>query len=255
MKPAIVMPMSDPHGNMFRHLKRILPDLKTLFDTAVLSIPFETERQQKTNCTWLRSNEFFDVLSLGENTPVGTQFLTLYQFAIQVCSPDQVLHLCYPDRVAYALQGPYQQQYMTDIELLDNDAIPMIFQRSTQAWHTHPTNYRRLELMVTELGEVLFNQTLDFAWCHLAVKSQDLMHILPKIKHPEMAMVAEIVVHLRDRIHTKDVNWLSWEDPFVLDVEAEILKVEREKSSTEVRKRLNYVLPMLQLLKDAYGPF
>jgi hypothetical protein len=253
MKPVIVMPMSDPDGLIFPHLRQILPDMKALFHKAILSLPPETLRRQPEQCAWLATESYFTLLTQEENTPVGKQFLTLFRHATQVCIPDQVLHLCYPDRVAYALQSQYRGQFLEDIEHVTSEATPILFQRSQKAWQSHPENYRRLENMVTGLGELLFGQTLDFAWCHLAVKMEELKLILPRVKNPGMAMAAEIVIHLRSKVITQDVDWLSWEDPFILGREATALKTERDNSYAETQKRLGYVLPMLQILATAYS--
>lgn len=67
-------------------------------------------------------------------------------------------------------------------------------------------------------------------------------------------MVAEIVLMLRDNIQTKDVDWLAWEDPFLYSCNPQQLKKEREQSIRETRKRLAYVIPMLQLLDEAVDP-
>ena len=74
------------------------------------------------------------------------------------------------------------------------------------------------------------------------------MGILPRIKNRDLSMVAEIVLLLRDAIKTEDVDWLAWEDPFILERDALELKAERESSSAEIKRRLGYVLPMLQIL-------
>jgi hypothetical protein len=44
------------------------------------------------------------------------------------------------------------------------------------------------------------------------------------------------------------VDWLAWEDPFLLGQDPDVLKHERENSLTETNKRLNYVLPMVETL-------
>ena len=59
-----------------------------------------------------------------------------------------------------------------------------------------------------------------------------------------------MVLLLIDRIHTQDVDWLAWEDPFILTRDAQQLKAERENSQQETYKRLTYVIPMLQLLHN-----
>ena len=66
---------------------------------------------------------------------------------------------------------------------------------------------------------------------------------------PEAAKA--MVVRLRDQAQTKDVDWLAWEDPFIYSRNARELKAERERSDAENRKRLAYVIPMLQVMCKA----
>jgi hypothetical protein len=61
-------------------------------------------------------------------------------------------------------------------------------------------------------------------------------------------MVAEMILHIQDRVKTRDVDWLAWEDPFILSRDALELKTERENSLEETQKRLSYVIPMVELL-------
>jgi hypothetical protein len=61
-------------------------------------------------------------------------------------------------------------------------------------------------------------------------------------------MVAEMILKLQHDIQTREVDWLAWEDPFIEGRDADELKRERENSLAETRKRLSYVLPMVELL-------
>jgi len=63
-----------------------------------------------------------------------------------------------------------------------------------------------------------------------------------------LSMVAEMIFYMRDEIKTRDVDWLAWEDPFILHRDESELKLEREGSLNETNKRLGYVLPMLETL-------
>jgi hypothetical protein len=74
---------------------------------------------------------------------------------------------------------------------------------------------------------------------------------LPRLKNTDTSALAEMIVRLRDRAQAKDVDWLAWEDPFILSRDARELKAERERSDAENRKRLAYVIPMLQVLYKA----
>jgi hypothetical protein len=61
-------------------------------------------------------------------------------------------------------------------------------------------------------------------------------------------MVAEMIFHMQENIKTRDVDWLAWEDPFMLSQDAAKLKHERENSLDETNKRLRYIIPMIETL-------
>jgi hypothetical protein len=152
------------------------------------------------------------------------------------------------------LQNQYQEQFRADMRNLQAAETPLIYQRSATAWETHPQNYRELEQIVTRVGEFLFGKYLDFAWCHLAIQAGQLHKLLPYIQARDFGFEAEMVLHLKEEIHTKDVDWLSWEDPFIENGDAQTLKATREASLAETNKRLSYVVPMLQLLRQSGQP-
>ena len=47
---------------------------------------------------------------------------------------------------------------------------------------------------------------------------------MPLVKNPDLSMVAEMIFYLQDHIQTRDVDWLAWEDPFILSRDAAELK-------------------------------
>lgn len=247
MKPALAFPYNDPDGTMLPHIQAILPDLKNHFDHAYISAPPSSfELLQQNNL--ILTDSFFTVFPVAEDKLVGEHFAHLYQRAAETAPSDQPLHLCYPDRVAFALEGEHRASFLADVDSLSANDLPLIFQRSQAAWETHPQNYRELEGIVTTVGQHLFGKELDYGWCHIVVRAGQLREIMPLVKNPDLSMVAEMVFYLQDNIHTRDVNWLAWEDPFILKRNAAELKHERENSLIETNKRLKYVLPMLETL-------
>lgn len=252
LPPAIVLPLPDPQGIFLPHLQQITPILKTVFDRAILNLPPNTRQAQPEAVRRFETDPFFTCMEIAES-PIGEHFRALYAWAARACPPEQVLHLCYIDRLAFAMQTHYCQTFLEDIKTITAEKTPLIFHRSAFAWDTHPRNYRDLEGMVTRMGEWLFGKTLDFAWCHLAVQAGQLAEILPHTRQPDLSMVAEIVLEMLDQLHTKDVDWLAWEDPFILGRDPQDLRIERENSLLETHKRLAYVLPMMQVLIQ-YSP-
>jgi hypothetical protein len=247
MKPSVAFPFNDPNGTLFPHLQVILPDLKAHFERAYISPPPSTQRHS-SNLRQLQADDFFTVYLVDRELQIGEDFAFLYQRAADAAAAGQIIHLCYLDRMAFALEGVHRGTFLKDIDSLTAADVPMIFQRSDFAWCTHPQNYRTLEGIVSVAGNNLFGRELDYAWCHIAVPAQKLREIMPLVKNPDLSMVAEMIFYMRNEIHTCDVDWLAWEDPFILSRAAAELKHERENSLEETNKRLRYILPMIETL-------
>ncbi|MCP5098630.1 MAG: hypothetical protein GY943_24025 [Chloroflexi bacterium] len=250
MKPVAAIQLNDPKGKMFPHLKLITPILKTLFSRLFVSVTAVTQRNVPQMLPWLLSDSFFDVIAHQTDISVGEDFLTLYTNAATSCDPEQLIHLCVIDRVAFALQTEYREQFMEDVTAVSLHKTPLIFQRSPKAWATHPQNYYQFEQMITQTGEWLFGKRVDFAWCHIIFQAKQLQKIIPTVRRRDISFFAELVLPVIDEIQTEDVDWLSWEDPFLENRNPEELKQERECNRGETEKRLNYVIPMLELLKN-----
>jgi hypothetical protein len=247
MKPSIAFPFNDQDGTMFRHLQAILPDLKEHFERAYLCPPLST-LQQVENMRELQADDFFTIVPIDRERQIGEHFHYLYQHAAAAAPAEQIIHLCYLDRIAFALEGEYRGAFLDDIDSLSTQDTPMIFQRSEFAWATHPQNYRQLEGIVSTVGNNLFGRELDYAWCHIAVPARRLREILASVRNPDLSMVAEIIFYMQDEVHTRQVDWLAWEDPFIFARDPIELKRERENSLEETNKRLRYVLPMIETL-------
>ncbi len=247
MRPALAFPFNDPDGGMFPHLQTILPDLKEHFEHLYLCPPPSTQRHAD-RMQQLRNDDFFTVFEESRDLQIGERFAYLYGRAAEAAPADQMIHLCFVDRLAFALEGKYRDPFLADIDSLSASDVPLIFQRSEIAWATHPENYREIEGIVTTVGRNLFGRELDYAWCHIVVEAGQLRTIMPLVKNPDLSMVAEMVFHLQENIQTRDVDWLAWEDPFVLERDPMELKQERESSAEETYKRLAYAIPMIETL-------
>jgi hypothetical protein len=247
MKPALVFPYADPDGTMFHHLQAILPDLKEHFEHAYICPPLSTLRHFEHIHT-LEADDFFTIFLIDRELQIGERFAYLYHRAARIAPPEQLIHLCYLDRMSFALEGEYREACLADIDSISGQDVPLIFQRSSLAWETHPQNYRQLEGMVTTVGRNLFDLDLDYAWCHIVMSAGQLREIMPFVKNPDLSMVAEMIYYVQDEVKTRDVNWLAWEDPFILSCDAGQLKCTRENSLEETNKRLGYTLPMIETL-------
>jgi hypothetical protein len=251
MQPVAVMPLHDPDGTVFPHVKQITPQLKRVFGQVFTRVTAATREAQPAWVDWLAGDGFFRVAYHRPHIPVGEQFRALYAEAAENCAPGQILHLCFVDRVAFALQSAYRGQFVADVESITEEDVPLLFQRSEKAWRTHPRNYRAVEGILTLVGELLLGRSLDLAWCHLAVTARQLAQVLPYVRQPDLSVLAEIVLGLGEGVSTRDVDWLAWEDPFISGREADELRQEREESKQETRKRLSYVISKLQVLAES----
>src|SRR5215510_14391419 len=247
MRPALAFPYSDPDGTMLPHLLAILPDFKNHFDRAYISPPPSSQKWLEPTGQIL-TDDFFTVFLVEEEKLIGENFSYLYQRAAEAAHANQPIHLCYLDRISFALEGNYRDSFLADIDSLTSDDLPLIFQRSQYAWESHPQNYRELEGLVTTVGKNLFGREFDYAWCHIVVHAGQLREIMPLVKNPDLSMIAEMIFYMQDSIKTCDVDWLAWEDPFILKRDAIELKQQREHSQIETQKRLKYVLPIIQPL-------
>ncbi len=247
MKPSLAFPYHDPDGIMFPHLQAVLPDLRAHFGRAYICPPFDTRRNAELMARF-EADPFFTVFPLDHPRRIGEHFKHLYLNAALAADPDEIIHLAYVDRFSFALEGDYRQQFLADVDSLTLADLPLIFHRSPKAWATHPQNYARLEGFITQIGENLFGKTLDYGWCHLVVRAGELREVMTRVTHPGLSMVAEMILHMQHHIHTRDVDWLAWEDPFHAGCDAAKLKLERETSVDEYEKRLSYCLPMVEAL-------
>ncbi|MBN1454230.1 MAG: hypothetical protein JW963_24645 [Anaerolineales bacterium] len=248
MKSVLAIPFVDPDGAMFSHLQAILPDLKGHFDRTFLTIPRITQEGQPENLRLLERDDFFKLLPTDSEEPVGDHFAYLYRQTASAAHPEQIVHLCFIDRLAFALRTGYREQFLADVDALGREHLPLIFHRSESAWATHPKNYFELESFVTGIGQTIFGKTLDYGWCHFVIQAGQLQEIMLLTKRHDLSMVAEMILHVQAQVKTREVDWLAWEDPFILGRDAEELKRERENSLAETQKRLAYVLPMAELL-------
>ena len=247
MLPIVVFPLHDPEGLIFPHLETILPALRQAFAQAVVGVTPITLQQRPNQIQALNQDSFFRVIGTPQ-APVGAQFSYLYTQAALLNAPQQMLHLCFIDRLAFILQNQHRAQFLQDLQQTSLQDTPMLFVRSKAAWQSHPQNYYAIEQFATQAGQFLFGQSLDFTWCHLAVQASQLAEIMPGVTAQDLSMLAEMVLYLNEVIKVKEVDWLEWEDPFLLSRDVPDLKSERENSVVETRKRLAYIIPTLQAL-------
>jgi len=247
VKANLICPLNDPQGEILPHLGIVEPSLKAIFARAVFGVTGVTRRANPDFFRRLEAGGFYHLFAVPD-APLGEQFAFLYQQAAALSAPDQVNHLCFIDRLVYILQSEFAAGFTAEMSAIGPENTPLLFTRSAWAWSTHPRNYYEIEHFAVQAGKALFGRELDFAWCHLALRGVDLARIMPSVENTDLSMLAEMVLLLMDALETKAVDWLAWEDPFLLGRDADELRTARENSPQEAQKRLGYILPTLETL-------
>jgi hypothetical protein len=250
MLPAAAMPFHDTDGRWYAHLQRVTPQLRQLFEHVYLNITPPTRAALPDAVRQLQGDPLFRLSFSEAGSQVGDHGMGAYRHAAQECQEGQVIHLCYIDRLVFILQSRHRAVFSEDIASLKKDQAPVLFMRSQETWAAYPRNYYDCERMPTQAGELLFGRSLDFCWCHLAATAGQLAPVLPRIRSHDFGAQAELALYLMDRLTTREVAWLAWEDPSLEGRDAGGLKREREASAEETRKRLGYVVPILKLIRD-----
>jgi hypothetical protein len=235
MLPALAMPFHDPDGRWFTHLERVMPQLKSLFERAYLNITPPTQTAQPSAVQRLQCDPFFRLSFSQPGSQAGDHCMGAYQQAAQKCNVDQVVHLCYVDRLVFILQSEHSATFAADLKALAPGQTPLLFTRSEAAWSAYPRNYFDCEMMTVRSGELLFGRS-------------QLRPTLPRIHSHDFGVQAELALLLKDQLTTRTVEWLAWEDPFLEGRHPLELKRERESSLDETRKRLGYVIPIMKVL-------
>lgn len=248
---SICLPLHDRDGHVLSRLLECTSQLPGLFQSAFLSLTPATRETHPELIDRLCEGDYFKIFTPERPDEVGAHFFAFYTWAVSQLPPGSLVHLAFPDRLAFALLTEYALDFRREITSLRLPDTPMVYERSEKAWQTHPANYRELEAMVVRAGELLDGRRLDYAWCHLVAESSLLQTALARTRERTWAFVSELVLNLGAGVHTKSVDWLAWEDAFILGVEEASLKRQRENDPQETRKRMAYVGQMLQFLGTA----
>ncbi len=253
MKPALVIPFHDPDGILLPFLQAVEPELMQLFDRVILSISPSTAQKQAAAIARLSAEPFYALTFNEPNSLPGEHYMNGWRQAVSLYPAEQSFHLCDLDRVAFALNN-YHDTYVADVTWASKQSEPVLFQRSEKAWATHPANYRELEGMVNRVGEMLLGKRFDFAWSHAVLRGHHLRELFNQLTGRDFIILIEMVLLLRERLLLKYVDWLAWEDPYILGVSAETLRQQRENSQTETEKRARGLLPFFNALHRLVEP-
>lgn len=246
--PSLVLPYHDPDAIVYPHLQSVRDELASLFDRAYISISPRTQAEQPAMIEALSHDRFFVVNFNEPDSLVGDHYLAGMRSALADTTPDAVLTICDIDRVAYALHTDLREAFLSDLRATYATRTPILFQRSPRAWQTYPANYREIESWAIRAGEMIFGRRIDFAWSYFVIPARDLAAALPHIHHRDFRILVEIILQVLPTLQTREVDWLTWEDPYILGIDADTLRRRRESDPAETQKRLRGLTPLMQPL-------
>ncbi len=245
----LVFPLHDTTGHLMNLLLTDRPFYKEHFAGAFVSITPATAQALKDQLDFLIKDPFFSINFNKPDSRIGDHHLTAYRNAINLSPSDALLHLCTLDRLSYIVNN-HAGDFVRSLSQIKT--VPLQFIRSPAAWATHPACYREAENLPTELGKLIFNKIVDFCWCHLVVPRDRLKSVLPDKTPPGLGIYAQIVLPLVNELAVVPVDWLAWEDPYIFDKNPDELKKSKDRDPAELAKRLDYVIPILNLVSSAY---
>lgn len=255
MKPILTVPIHDIDGRLFGKLKKGLEEIKEIFEKTVISVTWPTQERMFGEVGKLKDDDFFEVILNEKESVLCDHFVRGYKKAAETAKEGQVIHLATIDRILWQLVG-HKEEFKKAITESENINKPVLYVRSKKAWGTHPKNYWAIESMVDILGEKLFGRYLDFCYCQIGIRKEELAGVLPKIGKDKRNFLfcGELILGLLDRWEVVETDWLSWEDPYIFNKDKTRLMLEMEMSDEEDKKRLAYTLPMANwLLKKSKG--
>lgn len=247
----LASPYLDPLGKFNEALRRRLPLLKTSFEAICLSVVPPTFEKNAAFVRYLESQGCY----IHRNEPDslhGQHSRAALRLAVEQASAEQPVYFGFLDRILFALETDYRETFLEDV-LKWQEAEFVAFERSEEAWQTHPANYREVEGMVSRLGELMFGQFLDLTPCSFLFGAKAARTVLDQSTSRTTEVWGEwTLLAIKNRIPVSRVavDWLAWEDPYWEGVEPDSLKRQRDISQAEMVKRIKMDVPTMLLLTE-----
>lgn len=235
-KPLFALPYHDPKGIYNDKFKASLPKLQEIFSHLVISASPDTAENAVFFEFLKKAGVDTYINEPGSN--IGDHFRKALKMGIEKTG-DAPIFYGFIDRTLFALNSNYSKQFIKDIETDWEEMV--LFERSELAWSTHPVNYREMEQSANKMGKHLLGQEVELASCGFLLKQDWARKILAQSQEKSFSVETEWILLaylLGIKPIIKKVDWLGWEDPYILDINEKKLKIEREHDPLETQKRL-----------------
>lgn len=240
-------PYHDPKGIYNDLFIRSISLIKKTFKTICVSV---TEPTILNNAKMLAilEKEGFHIFKNTKDSNIGDHYRNALKTAANL-SRDNKIYFGFIDRTLFALNTNFCSEFLKNIN--ENFSEMVLLERSKKAWETHPKNYREIEQITNRLASYVIGKEVELGTCGFLIRSNVAKKILEESFAESYSAAAEwILLAYLFKISPiiKKTDWLSWEDPFIENVDAKELKIQRENQKGENQKRLGMNIPFINLL-------
>ena len=247
----LAFPYHDPKGRSNSTFGRQLTTLQSFFYALCIGATPGTVSENAAFCSKLEAQGCL-LYKNGLDSSVGDHSRTALQLAVEHSRGRQPIFFGFLDRFLFALETEHRVSFLQDIDRY-RTADCMVFERSPSAWSTHPANYAEVERMLSRMGELLYDSYMELIPCALLLSPATVGLLLRSSTADSWAVWAEwLLLAAKNKvpITAKRVDWLSWEDPYWEQADADTLRRAQENSHQEVVKRIQLKAPIALLLTD-----
>ena len=246
----LAAPYYDPDGTYNACFQKHLDQLFSMFDAICLCVIAPTDTQNAKFLKKLKQAGCTVVSPSADS--FGQPSRDALLCAANLPSTSSPVFFGFLDRLLFVLDTEWRSSFLSDLRTYQ-DANFCIFERSPRDWETHPSNYRNVEQMVTQIGQLLWGICIEWTPGALLLSQSTVQMLLEHSISPSFAVWSEwILLAMTQQIllTRKQVDWLAWEDPYWEHIEAQTLKHRRETSQEETRKRIAWNTSILQLFTE-----
>jgi hypothetical protein len=243
-------PYYDPNGRQNQIFARQLENLQQLFTAICISVVPPTDQSNAEFVTWLKNQNCVIYVN-----PAGHDFGDHARNALRVSlkqGSTQPIFFSFLDRVLFALETKWKAAFIKNIWQWKNKDF-LVFERSQQAYSTHPDNYRESEQFASKMLQYLTGKYFELTPCAFIFSSESASRLTDQSVEKTIAVYAEwILLAMLNHMGVTSLktDWLTWEDPFWENVDAAKLKQLRETSPAETIKRPEWCKAVIKVLLD-----
>jgi hypothetical protein len=247
----LAFPYHDPEGRCNTAFRRQLETLRSFFYKVCIGATPWTISKNAGFCAELEAQGCL-LYKNGPDSSIGDHSRTALQLAVEQSRGRQPIFFGFLDRFLFALDTEHRVSFLQDVDRY-RTAECMAFERSPAAWRTHPANYAEVERMISRMGELLHGSYMEMSPCAFVLSPTTADLLARSSTVDSWAVWAEwLLLAAKNQvpITIKQVDWLSWEDPYWEQADADALRRAQENNHQEVVKRIQLNAPIALLMTE-----